>query len=227
MKIKWGALVVDGSGKLGGHVASKNKSGSALRTKVTPSNPQTSYQANVRSRLTSISQAWASLSDSERSQWNAAAPNFAGSNIFGDKVNPSGFNLYQKLNNNLAIIGGTAIDVPPSPAAVGALSSLSATAVNSTGAVTLTFAPVIDASTTMLVFATSSENAGKSFVKNKFRLIGTMSSSNTSPFVATTIFNAKFGGVGAVGKKIHFRIVGVNETTGQQGIAAQCTAVIS
>jgi hypothetical protein len=227
MKIKWGALVVDGSGKLGGHVASKNRSGSALRTKVTPSNPQTSYQANVRSRLTSISQAWAGLTDSERQQWNSAAVNFAGSNIFGDKVNPSGFNLYQKLNNNLSLIGAAAITAPPSPAAVGSMESLSVTAVNATGVVTITYAPAIDADTTMLIFATAAENAGKSFVKNKFRLIGHIATADASPYVATAMYNAKFGAVGAVGKKIHIRVVGVNENTGQQGIAAQATAVIS
>ena len=49
MKIKWGALVVDGRGKLGGHVAAQNRGGSYLRTKVTPSNPQTTFQTGVRS----------------------------------------------------------------------------------------------------------------------------------------------------------------------------------
>jgi len=47
MKMKFGAIVVDGRGKIGGHVASKNRGGAYLRTKVTPSNPQTGYQAAV------------------------------------------------------------------------------------------------------------------------------------------------------------------------------------
>lgn len=227
MKMKWGALVVAGSGKIGGHVASTNKSGAVLRTKVTPSNPQTSYQANVRSRLTWISQAWADLTESQRYQWNAAAINFAGTNVFGDKVTPSGFNLYQKLNNNLLTIGQAVITVPPSPEAVESLTSLSLTAVNSTGAITATFAPVIGTGASYKVFATGSENAGKSFVKNKFRLIGILTSSDTSPKTLTSMYNAKFGAVGAVGKKIYVRIVGVNEATGQEGQPAQAVAIIS
>ena len=61
MKIKWGAMVVDGSGKLGGHVASKNRGGSYFRTKVTPTNPNSTSQAAVRSRLTALSQAFRAL----------------------------------------------------------------------------------------------------------------------------------------------------------------------
>jgi len=227
MKAKFGAVIVGGSGKLGGHVVTKNRAGYALRTKVTPSNPKTSYQANVRSRLTNISQAWAGLTESQRLQWNAAAVNFAKTNIFGDKVNPSGFNLYQKLNNNLLAIGQPVITTPPSPAAVAAMESLSVTAVNSTGAVTITYSPAIPADMTFKVFATDSQNAGKSFVKNKFRLIGVMATAQASPFTATTMYNAKFGHVGGVGKKVYIQLVGVNETTGQEGIAAQAVAVIS
>jgi len=37
MKTLFGAIVVDGRGKLGGHVASKNRHGSYFRTKVSPS----------------------------------------------------------------------------------------------------------------------------------------------------------------------------------------------
>src|SRR3546814_3353017 len=47
-KVKFGALMTDARGKLGGHVFSKNRAGSYLRTKVTPVNQQTSYQTSVR-----------------------------------------------------------------------------------------------------------------------------------------------------------------------------------
>jgi len=227
MKAKFGAVIVGGSGKLGGHVVTKNRAGYALRTKVTPSNPKTSYQANVRSRLTGISQSWAGLTEEERIQWNAAAVNFAKTNIFGDKVNPSGFNLFQRLNNNLLTIGEPAITAPPAPSAVAAMEVLSATAVNATGIVTITFGPAIPTDMSFKVFATDAQNAGKSFVKNRFRLIGILTSADVSPFVATAMYTDKFGAVGAIGKKIYINLVGVNQLTGQEGIAAQAVAIIS
>lgn len=227
MKLKFGSIVVGGSGKIGGHVVTKNRSGYALRTKVTPSNPRTSYQANVRSRLTNISQAWAGLSDAERNQWNGAVSSFQKTNVFGDKVQPSGFNLYQLINNNLLAIGEAVVTVPPAPAEVQAITSLSAVADNSSNSLTLTFAPAVDAGTTFKLFATDAIPAGKSFVKNKFRFIGVVESTDVSPYVASADYIAKFGAVGAAGKKIYVQMVGVNNTTGQMGIPVQAVCTIA
>ena len=113
MKIKWGALVTEGRGKLGGHVASKNKSGAIIRTKVTPVNPQTSAQASARSRLGGNSQAWAVLSEDQRRSWNALAQETSKTNIFGDQYFPSGKNLFTSVNNNLVMIGVAQISDAP------------------------------------------------------------------------------------------------------------------
>lgn len=93
MKIKFGALVTDGRGKLGGHVASKNRSGNYLRTKVTPSNPQTAAQQATRAVLGSLSTAWSGLTLAQRNSFNSAVGDWSGTNIFGDIKNPTGKNL--------------------------------------------------------------------------------------------------------------------------------------
>ena len=112
-KIKWGAIVVDGRGKLGGHVFTKTKSGATMRTKVTPVNPQTAAQAAARSRLGGNSQAWAALSEEQRESWQTRAKETSKTNIFGDQYFPSGKNLFTSLNNNLLLIGAQTIDVAP------------------------------------------------------------------------------------------------------------------
>jgi hypothetical protein len=226
MKALFGTIIVGGSGKLGGHVITKNRAGYALRTKVTPSNPQSADQSEVRNRLTGISQSWAGLTDAQRSQWNSAVSSFSSTNIFGNVVNPSGFNLFQKLNNNLLAVGSASILVPPAPAAVQALTTLSAVADNSSNSLTLTFAPAIDAGTKFKVLATPAENAGISFVKNEFRVIGHIDSAATSPYIASALYNAKFGAIGAAGKKIYVQLVGVNATTGQMGQPIQLVCTI-
>ena len=132
MKMKFGAIVTDGRGKVGGHVASKNRAGSYLRSKVTPVNPRSLSQVNVRQRLSTLSIAWRGLTASQRLQWNRAVENFAKTDIFGDLRNPSGFNLFQRLNNNLLSTGSAQINVPPTPVAVPSLTSLTPTC--STGA---------------------------------------------------------------------------------------------
>lgn len=57
MKIKWGMMMTDGRGKLGGQVASKNRAGAYVRTKVTPVNPRTTQQQAIRTLFGSIASA--------------------------------------------------------------------------------------------------------------------------------------------------------------------------
>lgn len=220
-------MLVDGRGKIGGHVATKNRSGAVIRTKVTPSNPQTSAQVAARAKITNFSKAWSGLTDSDRAAWNNAVTQFAKSNIFGDRVNPSGFNLYVALNSNIAIAGGTAIDVPPIKVDLGYESTFSATAVNATGVVTLTFAPAIAAGTVAVIEATPSLSPGLSFVKNKFRIIKIAVTGDVSPLAVTAEYAAKFGAPGDAGQKIHFRAKLIDTASGLVGAVVSTTAVIS
>lgn len=227
MKMKFGAIVVDGRGKIGGHVASKNRGGAYLRTKVTPVNPSTPYQQGVRNRLSGLSSGWRGLTAAQRSAWNNAVSDFAKTNIFGDLKNPSGFNLYQKLNNNLLNVSQSAISAPPAAEAVDAMTSFSAAAANGAQTVTLTYAPAIAADHSVIVRATPALSPGVSFVKSEFRQIDVILTADASPFSIETEYTAKFGAVGAAGQKIFFELVEVNNNTGQAGIPIQASAVIS
>lgn len=225
--MKFGALVVDGRGKIGGHVASKNRAGAYLRTKVTPVNPQTSYQLAVRNRFTGLSQGWRGLTEAQRVSWNAAVGDFQTTDIFGDLKNPTGINLYQRLNNNLLTIGEAQIAVPPLPAAVQAVVLSALAAVEGVPAVTATYAPAIDAFTKVKVFATAPGSAGKSFVKSEYRLIDVIVTADASPFVITTEYVARFGSTGVAGQKIHMKFVPVNLATGQEGTASSASAIVT
>jgi len=105
-----------------------------------------------------------------------------GRTYFGAIHSPSGFNLYQKLNNNSLTVGGSAIALPPQPVSVPSMTALSAVCDNSDGSVTLTFAPAIAATEKVKLFASAAVSGGKSFVKSELRLIGIMDSTSTSPF---------------------------------------------
>lgn len=225
MKAKWGALIVDGRGKIGGHVASKNRSGAYIRTKVTPVNPQTSFQGAVRSRFTTLSQDWRGLDEAERLAWNAAVGDYQSTDVFGDLKNPTGFNLHQKLNNNLLNIGESQVSVPPVPSAVQAVVITALASAAGAGTLTVTYSPAIAAGSTVKVFATAPQSAGKSFVKSEYRQIGTMAAADVSPFSLETLYDAKFGSVGAAGQKIFVKMVAVNKVTGQEGASSTFSAI--
>lgn len=227
MKTKFGAIIVDGRGKIGGHVASKNRAGSYMRTKVTPVNKNTASQANVRSRLAGISQSWRSLTAAQRAAWNAAVQDFKKTNIFGDLLSPSGFNLYQRLNNNLVAVGQAQIVTPPLPVGVDYFSELSVAAVAATGVVTVTFSPAIPVGAAVKLFATAPMSAGKSYIKSEFRIIDILTNTDVSPFTATTVYSDKFGAPSEAGQKIAIKAVFVDTATGVEGIASQATVIVT
>jgi len=226
MKMKFGAIVVDGRGKIGGHVASKNRGGAYLRTKVTPSNAQTSFQNAVRATFTGLSQGWRALTQAQRDAWNAAVANFQRTDIFGDLKSPSGLNLYQRLNNNLISIGVAALTDPPLPSEVGAVVISSATNAVGLATMTIIFNGPVPAGTSVKVFATAPMSAGKSFVKSEFRQIDVMAAAEATPFNIKAAYLAKFGTQGEIGQKVFFKLLPINAVTGQAG-AASSTSVIS
>ena len=214
MKIKFGAIVVDGRGKIGGHVASKNKAGAYLRTKVTPVNPNTAAQAEARNRLTTLSQSWKDIPDGVRTAWNEAVGSFSKTDIFGDIKNPSGFNLYQRLNNNLVNAGLATILVPPVPAGVLTATLTSVTFGFGPTAASLVLSGNVPAGTSMIVMATGPLSAGISFVKSEYRQILVAAAATPTPLDILAAYSAKFP-IFQSGQKIFVKIKFINEATGQ------------
>lgn len=226
MKTKFGAIIVAGSGKIGGHVASKNRSGSYLRTKVSPINPQSIYQSNIRNRLATIAVAWAALGAAGVAQWNAAVGAFSKSNIFGDSVKPSGFNLFQMLNCNLMQAGGSMITTPPVPVALPAISALSVVVDNSAHTVIVTYTCTLGGSDALVIKATPCVSCGRTYVKNQYRIIKNLLAADVSPADVSTAYIAKFGNPGAVGQRVSIQAFVVNKLTGQAGIPAAASTII-
>jgi hypothetical protein len=226
MKMKFGAIVVDGRGKIGGHVASKNRGGAYLRTKVTPVNAQTSFQNGVRNLFTSLSQAWRGLTEEQRAAWNAAVADYQRTNIFGDTHSPTGFNLYQRLNNNLITIGEDALDVPPLPSAVGEVVATGLLVTSDIPSMSLVLAGEVPAQTAVKVFATAPVSAGKSFVKSEYRQISVLAPAATTPVDLKPAYVAKFGSTGISGQKIFVKVVAVNSATGQEGTPSSISAIV-
>lgn len=225
MKIVWGALVTDGSGKLGGHVAAKNRAGSYLRTKVKPANAQTAAQMAARNSLATYAQAWRGLTEDQRLSWNNAVGNFPvvknGKTIF-----LSGEQLYIQLNVNLALAGGSAIDTAPLPEEIPALtltslacdvSSMTFTITSDNATVPMGFALVVD--------ATPNVSPGRYNVSNKFANIGLATLAMNTDNMWTE-YLAKYG-TPVAGQKVFARGYLVSTTTGQAGVPTTVSTIVS
>lgn len=90
MKITFGAIVTDGSGKLGGHAAQKGRTGAILRTIGQPRKTPSRAQSLQRSDVQIVSQSWRTLTNEERQTWISAA-----------EEKQSGFDLYIEVNLKL------------------------------------------------------------------------------------------------------------------------------
>lgn len=191
-KIKFGAMMVDASGKLGGQVFAKNRGGSYIRTKTTPLNPQTSAQMGVRGVFASISSGWSSLTEAGRQSFNNLVADYARTDVFGDTRNPSGKSLYQRLNQNLAISGQAQITACVLPSAVPFADFTEVILNYATDTVQLTTAGDTTGSQ-VVVWATPPLTAGTKFVKNKLRQIAVVAGDDALVANVFDEYVAKFG----------------------------------
>jgi hypothetical protein len=222
MKAKFGMIVVDGRGKLGGHVLSKNRGGAYARTKVTPVNPQTTYQLTARNLLTTLSQGWRSLTQAQRDGWNAAVQSFQRTDIFGDLRTPTGKNLYTRLNTNLSNISEPLIDDAPLPAGGGEV--VAGTLVMTNGGAKTIAHSGSTAGHNVQVWATPGVSAGKEFLKNDYRLITIFAGGGASPNDFSAAYEARFGEP-AIGTRVGVKLVSVNATTGENGTPSEATTI--
>lgn len=191
-KIKLGAIVTDIRGKLGGHVFSKNRSGAYMRTKVTPTNPQTSYQSLVRGIFAAISSAWSSLTDNQRLSFRDKVQQYTSTDIFGDIKVPSGKTLHHKLNQNLELSGQAQVSTCPSPIEVPFANLLEIIGEVSTQELEVTYEGDLTGSEVMF-FATPSLSQGTKFVKNQMRLLGHVAGTTGAAVLIDSMYAAKFG----------------------------------
>ena len=215
--IKYSALVTGMSGKLNGSVMARNKGGSYVRNKTTPTNPRSTYQQMRRAVFGSVSSAWRGLSQIAIDSWNHIAADYPYTDYWGDQRYLSGHGLHQKLQTNLSTAGYPLLSLPILPVAVTEVTSM---AINyDTPSGTLEVTPTVIAGGSpfsYLVFATPSIPDGRSFVKNDYRLI-TVAAGTETTIDLSSDWVERFGGM-ATANKIYIRVVCIMRDTGQNSV---------
>lgn len=216
-KIKMGMVVTDARGKLGGQVFSKNRSGAYVRTKVTPVNPQTSFQMASRQLLGSLSSGWSGLTDEQRKQWNDAVNDWQRTDVFGDLRKPTGKNLFTELNKNLLQSGtGTLMTIPPEKQEIPIISLASPYFDTTVPEFSVGFG-IVPAKTIAQIMATPPLSAGTSFIKDRLRVIGYVSAGAMVDTANAEMYIAKFG-MPPAGSNVHVavKLIGTNGQAGVQ-----------
>lgn len=132
MLVRW-TQISQASGSAGGLVAAKNLGGNYLRKRVKPLNPRSDDQERARSQLASASQAWDTITASQRTAWNDAAKTKTVPNRLGEDSKLSGQQWFCRINAFQLLCGRTIIAAPPSLTAPGMTFDFSTMALTQAG----------------------------------------------------------------------------------------------
>jgi len=217
MKAKFGAIITAGAGGLGGHYVSGGYAGKSLRTKPFTVKTKSNSQSVSKSRFTFFAQGWKGLLQTERDAWNAAVSDYSRTDVFGDLRNPSGFNLFQRLNNILVLCGQSPLLSPPVPGSVPSVILSNVAYSISSPSMSVTFAPTLPVNTSVIVSATRPLSPGISNVNKFFRIITILPAGTQSGESVLNAYIQIFGSLGQPGQKIVVKFQPVNLLTGQVG----------
>lgn len=203
----------------GGVTASRNKSRLYVKNRISPRNPRTESQMNVRSRLSANSKAWGELTQEQRDAWNAFALTVFGRRILGSAAKISGFNCYVRLANNLSMIDQAPVSTPPllPEFPIFEIVSVSYTAASEPNPekLEITFSGLASlTSQTLVIRTTANFSAGKNSLPSALREIGTYTTITSNKVNITDGYKAKFGTVPAIGMKIEVETYLIDNATG-------------
>jgi hypothetical protein len=227
--IQFSALVNDARNKQGGTVFSKVRYGAINRRKVSPVQPRTSYQTQVRSLFTLLSKTWATtLTAAQRAAWISLAESNTRKNVFGNNITLTGLQIYMALNRGLQTIGVATISDAPATLSVGAPGTVTlANAAGPPTTLTVDGGTEPGADDVPVIVAARPLNPGRRFVGNAYRVIlATTAAGTAGPWDIKAAYVAKFGAQ-PVGVNISVGVYYVNNVTGAKSLSATGQIVLA
>ena len=225
-KVVYGPIVSDARKKIGGVVATKGHAGNFMRKKVSPIQPRTSAQRNVRASFTAISKLWSGGLTGNVAGWNTLAKSTPKKDRFGQSVTMTGLQLFQSLSRNLATIGVSPVITPPANLIASSPGALTYVASVGGPNLTVTEANVITSAEYSVVYAGPQQSPGRMFVGKTYRYITkTIGAGAALTTDIETLYVAKFGAL-IQGKQIPIHVKHINATNGAAGIPVSVLAVV-
>jgi hypothetical protein len=190
-----------------------------VRRKVSPTQPRSSAQMNVRANFTALSKLWSDPTmDTHRASWIGLADSYPVKDVFGQGQKLTGHQMFVRLNRALNTVGVSPILVAPASLSVGYPGNVTLTKAALSLFVNCVTWPV--ANEKYLIYATAGISPGRSSAGARFRLIRVMSNISAQPLNCYDHYEIKFG-TPIVGRQIFVRLVSTNLSTGAQSLPAE------
>lgn len=221
------SIILDSiKGKAGNAVFQGGPGSTRVRQKVSPANPKSAAQTSQRALVTSISKAWAGLTETQRTGWNTAAAsgNWTLTDAVGGTFNPSGQQLYMQLNLNLELAGQSQISDAPAKASFPTLSIGALTMTAGTPAMSLAFTGTLGSGKTLIVSGCAQQSTGVMSVKStSLRFV--QRATGTSPINMLSAYTAKFGSLVA-GQKVFVKLEIVDDASGEKVAVGTVSGIV-
>lgn len=200
--VKYGAIIVEIKGSVGGTTFQGGHSGPVMLTKgelidaVASGSKLTKADAGrvmqPQQGIGTTSTTWRDLTDAQRQSWIAAAVQFPFKNRFGVTYTPSGFQLYMSCNANLRNYSCTPIDVSPLPTSLIPAGPLVIT-VGALGATMVATEYTVINGFKGAIFMSVAQSAGKSFDPGRLKCISVYDPDNWDGEDIKPAYEAIFG----------------------------------
>jgi len=187
-------IVTQASGSVGGTTYASNQGGLYMRARSTPTNPNTGFQATVRTFFRTIMNAWTNtLTSAQRSAWDTYAKNTPIVNSLGDSK-PIGANaMFLRTNSVVLQAGLTLVTAAPTTYDLGSFTAPTFTVAASSSSATAAFTTTDSwhaSGGALLVYASRPQNPSINYFKGPFRLAKVILGTATSPQTFTLPFVA-------------------------------------
>lgn len=118
--VKFGPVVSDVRGSIGGTVFSRSRAGAFARIRTKPVFTPTTSRTHWQSAMAYVYAYWHdTMTNAKRIAWNTLGDNTDFTNALGDVYHPSGYNLFLRMNS-LARLGAMGLQDTAPPVATGA-----------------------------------------------------------------------------------------------------------
>jgi hypothetical protein len=191
------------TGKFGMSVTWPARNGLVRRILVTPANPRTDRQLEVRDLLSQQARRFDALTDAQQDAWNVAAAGYQSRPSLGQSGPLTGMQLFIRVNCKLGLLGQTQVDVPPEAPQFPDQAPQNLVITNTGGVVAVRLTCPTDPGETTVLRASPQQNSAVRACRN-FRIIGVCPAPVAGAADITGLYTAEFGAV-PVGKRLFVR----------------------
>lgn len=216
MKLKFGAIITEGVGKLGGHDFMNSRYGPNLRTRSLRTNKVSQPESFRKAILRKVATGWRELTQVQRDAWDNWANTMDWPNSFYGTIKLSGEQLFCKVNALYYYWPGIAWSSPPAFSNTVQSQLTSVVVYGSGGPLILYWADWVPVNSYIHVWATRPLSQGVTTHPKLYKYIGRVQTLDSVPVDFYDRYISVFGSVGEPGSRILFKSIVFNVVSGYQ-----------